>query len=243
MEGSVPVRGVLVATDDHQVFVVGTEAAPASWTVPGNGQIQPKAIFATFDGTGAAGSFLPAIKIVSDGGETVGIYPVDTAVAAGASADVSWFPHVGGQLSSSTPGVILQTYAGLLAAADFIFSSAAFVASNYPSNSTFTKISPTSALQIHMNADFTTSATTPDVLFCALFIDGVLNENAGVHVADPNSFITVAWSKIQGLSPTQDPPLSAGAHTLNLRVATNSASATTMRSSSAVDMEIIEYEP
>jgi hypothetical protein len=64
--------------------------------VPGNGQIRPKTIFATFDGTGAAGDFLPALKIISDAGFVVGIYPADTAVVAGASADVSWFPRVAG---------------------------------------------------------------------------------------------------------------------------------------------------
>ncbi len=88
-----------MATDDQQVLVVGQAAAPTHTTIPGSGQIQPKAIFATFDGTAAGGSFLPAIKITSDGGELVGIYPAPTVVAGG-SADVSWFP--GGNLTAST---------------------------------------------------------------------------------------------------------------------------------------------
>ncbi len=88
-----------MATDDQQVLVVGQAAAPTHTTIPGNGQIQPKAIFASFDGTGAGGSFLPAIKITSDGGKLVGIYPAPTVVAGG-SANVSWFP--GGRLTGST---------------------------------------------------------------------------------------------------------------------------------------------
>jgi hypothetical protein len=84
-----------VATDDQQVLVVGKEATPATFTVPGNGQIRPKAIFAHYDGTSAAAAFLPAIKVTSDGGELVGIYPTVTTTAAGGSADVSWFPGIG----------------------------------------------------------------------------------------------------------------------------------------------------
>ena len=83
-----------MATDDQQVLVTGTASAPTHFTIPGNGQIQPKAIFAHYDGSAAASPFLPALKIISDGGELVGIYPTPTSVAAGGSAEVSWFPRV-----------------------------------------------------------------------------------------------------------------------------------------------------
>lgn len=84
-----------MATDDQQILVVGQAAAPATWLVPGNGQVTPRSIFAHFDGTGAASPFFPALKVVSDGGETIGIYPCATSVAVGGSADVSWFPDGG----------------------------------------------------------------------------------------------------------------------------------------------------
>lgn len=100
-----------MATDDQQVLVTGTAPAPASWRVPGNGQIQPKSIFAHFNGSGAATAYKPAIKVVSDGGETVGIYPCPDQVAAGGSADVSWFP---GFLDSGIKGAtVATTVAGL----------------------------------------------------------------------------------------------------------------------------------
>lgn len=92
-----------MATDDQQVLVTGTAAAPASFRIPGNGQIQPKSVFATYDGTGAAGAFQPALKVISDGGEVVGIYPCDTSVQAGGTADVSWFPHVAAQKTAALP--------------------------------------------------------------------------------------------------------------------------------------------
>ncbi len=85
-----------VATDDKQVLVTGQGPTPQSFLVPGNGQITPRAIYAHYDGTSAAGSFKPALKVTSDGGKLVGIYPISSAdtVAAGASAEVSWFPRV-----------------------------------------------------------------------------------------------------------------------------------------------------
>jgi hypothetical protein len=83
-----------VATDDRQVLVTGREDTPAHFRVPGNGQLRPKAVTAHYDGTNAGGDFLAALKITSDAGELVGVYPISTAIAAGGSARVSWFPGV-----------------------------------------------------------------------------------------------------------------------------------------------------
>lgn len=93
-----------MATDDQQVRVTGTAATPATFTIPGNGQIRPKAVFASFDGTAAATPFLPALKVISDGGQTVGIYATSNQVAAGGSADVSWFRGLAGATFTPTPG-------------------------------------------------------------------------------------------------------------------------------------------
>ena len=95
--------GEAMATDDRQIFVAGTAGAPAQWRVPGNGQIRPKAVYATFDGTGAAVAFLPILEVFSDGGELIGRYKANSTVAAGGSADVSWFPHVA-EPAAPTPG-------------------------------------------------------------------------------------------------------------------------------------------
>lgn len=92
-----------MATDDIQRLVTGSAAAPAQFTIPGNGQMQPKSIFASYDGTAAVIPFIPALKITSDGGKLVGIYAATTQVAAGGSADVSWFPWRRLKASSPTP--------------------------------------------------------------------------------------------------------------------------------------------
>lgn len=83
-----------VPTDDAQILVTGTATAPATWTVPGLGQVTPRTVFAHYDGTGAGVLFYPALKIVSDAGRLIGIYPCSSSVAAGGSADVTWFPGV-----------------------------------------------------------------------------------------------------------------------------------------------------
>ena len=95
-----------MATDDQQILVVGTAATPASWRVPGNGQVTPRTVYALFDGSGAASPFQPALKVISDGGEVIGIYPCAQSVAAGGSANVTWFPGLGGAASGAVQALI-----------------------------------------------------------------------------------------------------------------------------------------
>ena len=92
-----------MATDDQQVLVAGTAPAPASFTIPGNGQIRPKAVRAVYDGTAAA-TFIPVLRIISDAGVIVSEAPGPT-IAAGGSADVSWFPSVGGLRPGAAQGL------------------------------------------------------------------------------------------------------------------------------------------
>jgi hypothetical protein len=92
-----------MATDDRQILVTGKASAPADFLVPGNGQITPKAINAVYDGTGAATAFLPTLEVVSDAGVVVARCPTTNAVAAGGSAEVSWFPSLGQSLSKPLP--------------------------------------------------------------------------------------------------------------------------------------------
>jgi hypothetical protein len=86
---------------DVQILAPGDENAPLPYVVLGSQRIIPKALFATFDGSGAGGSFLPCIRILSPAGEVVGEYVTDEAVAAGSSADVSFAPFLRGAQSSA----------------------------------------------------------------------------------------------------------------------------------------------
>lgn len=68
----------------------GVEDAPATWTLPSSLQLDVEAIYAVFDGTLAAGSFIPTVEIVSDAGLTVLEVPQDSTVSAGSSVKASW---------------------------------------------------------------------------------------------------------------------------------------------------------
>lgn len=82
---------------DIDILSTSTAAAPKDFTIAGALEILLKNVTASFDGTGAGGSFVPALQIVDPAGVIVGTYPIDTTLAAGASADVSWFPRLRGQ--------------------------------------------------------------------------------------------------------------------------------------------------
>lgn len=71
--------------------------APKNYTVPQAQEIVVKAVRASIDGTSASGTFLPALQMIAPNGDVMWT-AVDrsNSLAAGASADVTWFPRVGG---------------------------------------------------------------------------------------------------------------------------------------------------
>jgi hypothetical protein len=66
-----------------------------------------KGVSASFDGTAAASSYVPAVQVIDPSGFTVGTYVLGQTLAAGASADVAWFPGV--TPSAATTGTPLET--------------------------------------------------------------------------------------------------------------------------------------
>lgn len=79
---------------DTQYNPLGQENAPAKWIVPGSLVALLKNVYASYDGTGAAGSYVPCLRLVTDSGHIEGEYVGTDTVAAGASADVTWFRGV-----------------------------------------------------------------------------------------------------------------------------------------------------
>ena len=94
--------------NDVQIKPLGSGAAPQSWVLPGTTLIVPKVVRATFNGGGAAVPFLPTLVITSDSGDVVASTTAAAEVAAGASADVSFFP---GGSNAATSGLSLATVA------------------------------------------------------------------------------------------------------------------------------------
>jgi hypothetical protein len=87
---------------DTQIHPTGTLAVPADYVIPASAELLLKNAYAHFDGSGAAGSYLPLLRIISDAGSTVVEAVADTTIAAGASADASWFPRVGAAAASTS---------------------------------------------------------------------------------------------------------------------------------------------
>jgi hypothetical protein len=71
-----------------------TAAAPLNYVVAGGQEIIVKTVYGVFDGTGAGTAFYPTIRLLAPGGDVVGEYRAEATVAAGASAQVTWFPGV-----------------------------------------------------------------------------------------------------------------------------------------------------
>lgn len=86
---------------DVALVAGGAVEAPLTYVVPGAQEIIIKSIIASFDGSGAGGDYVPTLQILAPNGMILASCPVATAVVAGASADVSWFPR-GGLTSSTT---------------------------------------------------------------------------------------------------------------------------------------------
>jgi hypothetical protein len=85
-------------------------AAGQGYTVPDSIEIVLKSVRAQYDGSGAGGSFVPLLQIVAPGNLVVWEGPASATVAAGASADVSWFQGVAAQASSAGGnGVLYDT--------------------------------------------------------------------------------------------------------------------------------------
>jgi hypothetical protein len=88
---------------DIQILAPGTSAAPLNYTVPGSQEIFIKTATANYDGTSAAGSYVPTLQIVGPSGVVALTCPIGQVVAAGASADASWFPGLGVTPTPSAP--------------------------------------------------------------------------------------------------------------------------------------------
>jgi hypothetical protein len=90
---------------DVQISSPPVTAAPANYTLPGAAEFILKAVNADFDGSGAGAAFLPAVVILSPSGQVIArAVDQNVSVAAGASAEVSWFPGVKNAAAAAAAG-------------------------------------------------------------------------------------------------------------------------------------------
>ena len=66
----------------------------ATYTVPGADTIEPLAASVSYDGTGAAGAFMPCLSIYSQDGHLISRTFPSASVAMGSSSEVSFIPFV-----------------------------------------------------------------------------------------------------------------------------------------------------
>lgn len=90
---------------DVSILDKSVAAAPKAYTIAGALEIVLKSVTASFDGTSSATAYVPAVQIVDPSGFIVGTYTLGQSLPAGAAADVSWFPGIGGAASTNAGGV------------------------------------------------------------------------------------------------------------------------------------------
>ena len=93
---------------DVQILASQSVAAPLDYALPGSLEIILRCLVASYDGTGSGTAFLPAVQIISDSGHVAGTF-VAAQVAAGASADVTWFPGGVNPAASAGSGIQFDT--------------------------------------------------------------------------------------------------------------------------------------
>src|SRR5690349_9295364 len=89
----------------------GPVSVPMDYTVPQGGELLPLSVRATIDGTGAAVAYYAVVQIIAPSGRLM-INAISTAIAAGASADVTWFPRLSAAAVPSSSAVLPGTSCG-----------------------------------------------------------------------------------------------------------------------------------
>jgi hypothetical protein len=84
-----------VAAADAIIARQGPVAAPLDYKVPAGAALIPPCITASFDGTAAAGSYVPVVQILTPDGLVLARAVLQQSIPAAEDADVSWFQGVG----------------------------------------------------------------------------------------------------------------------------------------------------
>jgi hypothetical protein len=81
-----------VALAPDLIIRAGPNAVPYTYELGNTEVMVPRGIFAHFDGSAAGGQFLPCVSFYAASGQLMSRAFPSQALAAGASADVSYFP-------------------------------------------------------------------------------------------------------------------------------------------------------
>lgn len=158
---------------DGAIVIPDTAAAPKDYTLTGAQEIALKSVRAVIDGSGSASAFLPTLQLLDPNGHVMWEGATSDTVAAGGSADVSWFPGLGlggGSTTTNAQWFIARRTSNL--------TMAPGVLGNLPWS------------------DLTSSDST---LFSLSTVGGIAN--AGVRVAREGVLIFTVWAGPSVLEP------------------------------------------
>lgn len=93
---------------DAQILAAGVASAPLSYVIPNAQELTLRAVNADFDGSATASPYVPVVEIISDAGIVIARCPLSSTIAAAGSAEVSWFPGLGGGGVTSGTGVLKE---------------------------------------------------------------------------------------------------------------------------------------
>lgn len=92
-----------MAQETIPVQGLGTSAAPLTYNVAVGDEFDLMAAFASFDGTGAGSSWVPALQVLAPSGAVM-VSTIGATVAAGGSADVTFAPFLENDASATSSG-------------------------------------------------------------------------------------------------------------------------------------------
>ena len=101
---------------DVSILDQAVHAAPKQYKITGAQDIVLRSVTATFDGTSAASSWVPVVQIIDPSGFTAATYPLGSTLLVGATADVSWFPGLGGSGSTAALSTMLMARVNIVGA-------------------------------------------------------------------------------------------------------------------------------
>lgn len=91
---------------DVAIRAKATKAVPRDYVIPGAQELLPKTVRASMDGTAAVSAWYPCFQVLDPGGNVMSEAVSSSSIAAGASADVTWFPGLARNISGSTVAVV-----------------------------------------------------------------------------------------------------------------------------------------
>src|SRR5690242_6571122 len=107
------------------IFEAGPVDTPYTYTVSGTGTVTPRDFHAVYDGTNAAGDFVPAVVIKSQAGHVIARAILQSTITAGDGAEVSWFRSgmspAGSSVTTQTAALI--TTSSPTSGSNFVFNN------------------------------------------------------------------------------------------------------------------------